>query len=59
MLLPLCSTRTSQTGRSVSKSAMAFQMEIVIKRDCKDVDWAAVSEILKKVNMGYHEPDIG
>jgi ribosomal protein S18 acetylase RimI-like enzyme len=33
-------------------------MEMVIKHDCKDVVWATVSEILKKVDMGYYEPDI-
>lgn len=33
-------------------------MNLRIKRDCKDIDWKIVSETLKTVNMGYHEPDI-
>ncbi len=32
-------------------------MELEIKGDCEGVDWNTVSEILKRVNMGYHDPD--
>ena len=33
-------------------------MEIDIKQECSKVDWKAVSEILKCVDMAYFEPDI-
>ena len=33
-------------------------MEFDIKLDCAGVDWKTVSETLKKVGMGYHDPDI-
>jgi len=32
-------------------------MDLRIQKDCKDVDWKTVSETLKIVDMGYHEPD--
>jgi GNAT superfamily N-acetyltransferase len=33
-------------------------MELQIKLDCDGVDWAALSETLKAVGMGYHEPEV-
>lgn len=33
-------------------------MEIEIKFDCSGVEWKVVSETLKRVGMGYHEPDV-
>ena len=33
-------------------------MDIEIKLDCPNVDWKAVSNILKDVGMGYYEPDL-
>ncbi len=33
-------------------------MKIDIRFDCSAVDWNAVSEILKRVGMAYHEPKI-
>lgn len=33
-------------------------MELTIKQDCEGVNWKAVSETLKMVGMGYHEPDV-
>ena len=33
-------------------------MDINIKLDCSNVDWEAVSNILKDVGMGYYEPDL-
>ncbi len=33
-------------------------MEANVKHECTDVDWKAVSEILKNVGMAYHEPDV-
>jgi len=33
-------------------------MEVDVKQDCAGVDWRAVSEILKCVEMAYYEPDV-
>ncbi len=33
-------------------------MEIEVKFDCSGVDWRLVSETLKKVGMGYYDPDL-
>ena len=33
-------------------------MDIEIKLDCSGVDWELVSDILKNVGMGYHDPDL-
>lgn len=33
-------------------------MEVEVKQDCAGVDWKAVSEILKCVDMAYYEPDV-
>ncbi len=33
-------------------------MDLDIKQDCNGVDWKSVSEILKSVGMGYHDPDV-
>ena len=33
-------------------------MEVEVRQDCAGVDWKAVSEILKRVGMAYHEPDV-
>ena len=33
-------------------------MEIDIKRDCAGVNWTTVSETLKRVGMGYYDPDL-
>jgi ribosomal protein S18 acetylase RimI-like enzyme len=33
-------------------------MEVDIKQDCAGVDWKKVSETLKCVDMGFHEPDV-
>lgn len=33
-------------------------MEIEVRQDCAGVDWKEVSEILKRVGMAYHEPDM-
>ena len=33
-------------------------MEFDIKLDCAGVDWKTVSETLKKVGMGYHDPEV-
>ena len=33
-------------------------MDIEIKFDCSDIDWNIVSDTLKNVGMGYHEPDL-
>ena len=33
-------------------------MDFDIKLDCAGVDWKTVSETLKKVGMGYHDPDV-
>jgi ribosomal protein S18 acetylase RimI-like enzyme len=33
-------------------------MEVDIKQDCTGVDWKAVSETLKCVDMAYYEPDV-
>ncbi|MBI5375813.1 MAG: GNAT family N-acetyltransferase [Candidatus Schekmanbacteria bacterium] len=33
-------------------------MEIEIKFECSGVEWKVVSETLKRVGMGYHEPGI-
>jgi len=33
-------------------------MDIDIKTDSKGVDWKMVPEILKRVGMGYHAPDV-
>ena len=33
-------------------------MEFDIRLDCTEVDWKTVSETLKSVGMGYHEPDV-
>ncbi len=33
-------------------------MELAIKLDCKGVNWRTISETLKIVGMGYHEPDV-
>jgi GNAT superfamily N-acetyltransferase len=34
------------------------ETRLEIKLDCSDVDWAAVSETLKAVGMGYHAPEV-
>jgi hypothetical protein len=33
-------------------------MDLDIKQDCNGVDWKSVSETLKSVGMGYHDPDV-
>ena len=33
-------------------------MDLDIKQDCSGVDWISVSETLKSVGMGYHDPDV-
>ena len=33
-------------------------MKVDVKQDCAGVDWKAVSETLKRVEMGYYEPDV-
>ena len=33
-------------------------MKIDFKLDCAGLDWKEVSEILKRVGMAYHEPDV-
>ena len=33
-------------------------MEIDVKQDCAGVDWKKVTEILKCVGMGNHEPEV-
>jgi ribosomal protein S18 acetylase RimI-like enzyme len=33
-------------------------MEVDIKRDCAGVNWTTVSETLKRVGMGYYDPDL-
>ena len=33
-------------------------MDIEIKSDCSGVDWKLVSDTLKNVGMGYHDPDL-
>lgn len=33
-------------------------MDLEIKQDCNGVDWKSVSETLKSVGMGYHDPDV-
>ena len=33
-------------------------MEVDVKQDCTGVDWKAVSETLKCVEMAYYEPDV-
>ncbi|MEJ2587001.1 MAG: GNAT family N-acetyltransferase [Deltaproteobacteria bacterium] len=33
-------------------------MEIRIKTDCSDVDWQAISDLLKSVGMAYYEPGV-
>lgn len=33
-------------------------MEVDVKQDCAGVDWKAVSETLKRVEMAYYEPDM-
>ena len=33
-------------------------MEIEVKFDCSEVDWKIVSDTLKKVGMGYYEPNL-
>ncbi len=33
-------------------------MGLEITLDCSQVDWELVPQILKRVGMGYHEPDI-
>jgi len=33
-------------------------MDIEIKSDCSGVDWNLVSDTLREVGMGYHEPDV-
>ena len=33
-------------------------MKIDVKQDCTGVDWKEVSEILKRVGMAYHKPDM-
>ena len=33
-------------------------MEFDIRLDCAGVDWKTVSETLKTVGMGYHDPDV-
>jgi len=33
-------------------------MEVDIKRDCVAVNWTTVSETLKRVGMGYYDPDL-
>lgn len=33
-------------------------LELEIRMDCEGVDWAAVSNTLKTVGMGYHEPEV-
>lgn len=34
------------------------KMNLQIKKDCRNVDWKIVSETLKSVNMGYHDPEV-
>jgi ribosomal protein S18 acetylase RimI-like enzyme len=33
-------------------------MELSMKYDCSEVDWKRVSETLKRVGMGYYEPNV-
>ena len=33
-------------------------MELGIRTDTKGVDWTTVREILKRVGMGHHDPDV-
>ncbi len=33
-------------------------MELTTKTDSEGVDWRTVAEILKRVGMGYHDPDV-
>ena len=33
-------------------------MELKIITDCSEVDWKTIAELLKKVNMAYHEPEV-
>ncbi|MDR3568223.1 MAG: GNAT family N-acetyltransferase [Syntrophobacteraceae bacterium] len=33
-------------------------MGLEIRLDCSDVDWEVVSDILKRVGMAYHQPDM-
>ena len=32
-------------------------MDITLKRDCTDVDWKKVCDILKAAGMAFHDPD--
>ena len=33
-------------------------MDLDIKQNCSRVDWMSVSETLKSVGMGFHDPDV-
>jgi len=33
-------------------------MDIKVKYSCKEIDWKLVAATLKKVEMGYHEPQV-
>ncbi len=33
-------------------------MDVDVRHDCAGVDWKAVAETLKRVDMAYHEPDV-
>ncbi len=33
-------------------------MGLKIKTDCSEVDWQAIADLLKKVGMAYHEPEV-
>ena len=33
-------------------------MDLDVRSDCEGVDWMTVSEILKRVGMAHHEPDL-
>jgi len=32
-------------------------MKIEVKYDCKNIDWASISEILKSVGMAHYSPE--
>ncbi len=31
---------------------------LIIKTDCSGIDWQAIADLLKKVGMTYHEPEV-
>ena len=33
-------------------------MKLKIVTDCSEVDWKIIAELLKKVSMAYHEPEV-